>query len=591
MWSGLLSCFTVGFAGPPPARMVATLPGLPTTAPYTYFSGYLDAGIPPSGLGTMYFHYICAMAPNWEQKPLTIWYNGGPGAPSTFGLFQEFGPFLLTVDSLNTADYKKTGVPTPIFNPWTWANATSLCEIDSPAPMGASYCTEGNGSAASRGGPGGDPYSCGPWTDRTTAAANHRAHIAFFQTAFPEYEASQQPVSLVGESYAGVYVPLFAERWMDDPIRGPHGTLINFKGFAVGDGFPACVPQPGKPIDWCVDLNNVEFFKYPNALPGPYWDVEFFHGHSQMSEELYFAITEGCSEAELKGKSAPAPLGDACLLLLEEMSKQVGFFYAYNLYEACPGEVPTTSTDSTSAPFSVPAAARASRSLTSRMTANRTLQSFPRRMLAGSARPRWTSPSNLVPSPGDGDTGLGAPCLASAMDEYFALNVTKIGLGIPLDNNFIVLDNGIGFNYTTDASFVGHVYEKAIRAGKRVLIYEGDSDACGLQTAPIEDIWVPFLGNGTRSSDGWTPVGPLTTPSSRPLGLELTKPWRPFGLLPAGRKVQGGFSMEWAHGQVTFVSIRGAGHLAPLYRPAAAFTMMHAYQLAEPLPPPFYPSP
>lgn len=56
-------------------------------------------------------------------------------------------------------------------------------------------------------------------------------------------------------------------------LPAPAGKLINFKGFAVGDGFPACIPQPGKPIDWCVDLNNVEFFKYPNALPGPYWDV------------------------------------------------------------------------------------------------------------------------------------------------------------------------------------------------------------------------------------------------------------------------------------------------------------------------------
>jgi serine carboxypeptidase-like clade 1 len=60
-------------------------------------------------------------------------------------------------------------VPTPVYNPWTWANASSLCEIDSPAPMGASYCTEGNGTAGSEGGPGGDAYSCGPWTDQVTA--------------------------------------------------------------------------------------------------------------------------------------------------------------------------------------------------------------------------------------------------------------------------------------------------------------------------------------------------------------------------------------------------------------------------------------
>jgi len=192
-------------------------------------------------------------------------------------------------------------------------------------------------------------------------------------------------------------------------------------------------------------------------------------------------------------------------------------------------------------------------------------------------------------APGDGDSGLGAPCLASAMDEYFGANATKTALGIPADNNFIVLDNGIGFNYTTDSAFVGYVYAKGLEAGKRILVYEGDSDACGLQTAPIEDIWAPFFGNGTRHPDQWTPVGPLNTTDSRPLGLPLTQQWRPFGVFPAGRKVQGGFSMAWADGQATFVSIRGAGHLAPLFRPAASYTMMAAYQRDEPMPKPFWP--
>ena len=106
----------------PPVRQPATLPGVASTAPYEYYSGYLNAGVPPSGHGLMFFHYICAMAPAWQSKPLSIWYNGGPGAPSTFGLFQEFGPYLLTSESLTTAEYKQTNIPTPLFNPWTSAD-------------------------------------------------------------------------------------------------------------------------------------------------------------------------------------------------------------------------------------------------------------------------------------------------------------------------------------------------------------------------------------------------------------------------------------------------------------------------------------
>lgn len=185
---------------------------------------------------------------------------------------------------------------------------------------------------------------------------------------------------------------------------------------------------------------------------------------------------------------------------------------------------------------------------------------------------------------GDGDSGLGAACLVDSMEVYFRSNATLTALGIPLDNNFIVLDNGIGMNYTTDAPFVGPVYERALKAGLRVLVYEGDSDASGLQTLPMYDVWVPFFGNG---SGVWTPAGRLNAsdPAARPLGLPLTQPWRPFGVLPAGRKVQGGYVMEWADGQATFVSIKGAGHLAPTYRPSAAYTMMEAFIGNKPLPP------
>jgi len=418
--------------------------------------------------------------------------------------------------------------------------------------------TEGNGSTGSVGGPGGDAYSCGPWSDKTTADANHQAHIAFFNDAFPEFETSQQPVYLIGESYAGVYVPLFVNAWLDDPIKGPNNVTINFGGFAVGDGFPSCVSVEGKPVDWCVDLNNVGFFRYPNALSGPYWDVEFFHGHSQMSESLYHEIYETCTLSELKG--IDMPLSSKCANLLDDrMTKEVGFFYAYNVFEACTNEVPSS---------------KKSMSVTRRH----------HRLTNGNAGVKKSTEktTTLLPDHGNGDSGLGAPCLGSAMNTYFSSNVTKQALGIPLSNNFIALDNGIGFNYTTDASFVGYVYDKAVKAGKRVLVYEGDTDACGLQTAPIQDVFVPFFGNGTGT---WTPFGRLESS----LGLEMTQNWRPFGVLPEGRKVQAGFVIEWENGQVRFASIRGAGHLAPLYRPSASYTLMDAFYKGTSLPPSIYP--
>lgn len=224
----------------------------------------------------------------------------------------------------------------------------------------------------------------------------------------------------------------------------------------------------------------------------------------------------------------------------------MGFFYAYNVLEACPEQVP-------------PSARRRAEAVRRDGTVDRF---------------------------GNGDTGLGPACLGDAQNAYLGLDVTKRALGIPLSNNFIVLDNGIGFNYTTDAPFVGPVYRRAVREGKRVLIYETDMDASGLSTAPMEDIWVPFFANDTAGV--WTPAGRLggSDPAFAPLGLEMTTSWRPWGVLPVGRRVQGGFVIEWERGQVSFASIRGAGHLAPYYRPAAAFTLMSAFQAGTSLPPP-----
>jgi hypothetical protein len=247
----------------------------------------------------------------------------------------------------------------------------------------------------------------------------------------------------------------------------------------------------------------------------------------------------------------------------------VGFFYAYNLFEACPEQVPPArglagAVSADSVPLSLPTNAP--------LTARRRAEA----RLGQDAGDQF----------GDGDTGLGPACLGAAHNEYLGLEVTKRALGIPLSNRFIVLDNGIGLNYTTDAPFVGHVYRRAIQQGKRVLIYETDMDASGLSTAPIEDIWVPFFANDT---DGvWTPAGRLgrPDPASAPLGLEMTASWRPWGVLPVGRAVQGGFVIEWERGQVSFASIRGTGHLASYYRPAAAFTLMSAFQAETSLPPP-----
>eukprot|EP00931_Biecheleriopsis_adriatica_P063757 TRINITY_DN38675_c0_g1_i1.p1 TRINITY_DN38675_c0_g1~~TRINITY_DN38675_c0_g1_i1.p1 ORF type:complete len:368 (+),score=83.25 TRINITY_DN38675_c0_g1_i1:99-1106(+) len=316
---------------------------------------------------------------------------------------------------------------------------------------------------------------------------------------------------------------------MEDPVPG-----LNFKGFAVGDGWPGCVQQPGKDVNWCIDLDNVGLFEYPNALPGPYWDVEFFHGRSQMSTELYNDIRRTCTEEELRGKTMP--LSVSCKALMKEMSEEVGIFDPYNVFNACP---PGASSDALG-----------------KHGANRAARSR-------AAAARFGSSGQDKVSPGDGDGGVGSPCLGDSISEWLMKPETLSAIGAPAKSKFINLDNGHGFNYTTDRSFVGDVYERAIKQGMRVLVYEGDIDACGLGTLPLEEIWVPIF-------DGL---------------VNRTQRWRPWAV-ETGKPILGGYAYEWDGGRVRFASLRGAGHMSPLNRPHAAYTLIDALTQERRLPPP-----
>ena len=521
----LLATVATASLTPPSRHEIKSLPGwinddsTSAALPSKMFTGYLDAGTPPSGVGTMYFHYwLVESERDPTTDPVLIWYNGGPGASSLFGLLQEWGPLRLLETSYDE-NYNKTGIPTPQFNPYRWTKTHTVVAIDSPPPMGLSFCSEA--------GPAGNATSCGPWTDKSVFKANHAAHRTLFTSVFPELAAN--PVYFTGESYAGIYLPGFANEMMMDPIPN-----VNFQGWAIGDGWTGCVPVAGKPPNWCIDLDNVGMFKYPNVEPGPYYDVEYFHGHSQFSNSLYRDIQSTCTQAELKGTE---DMPEACQALIQQMADEVGLFFAYNLYNACPSGTMAT------------------KAVQDKHGANQALRS--RRQWLKSFQ--YGVAGNLNPKGGD-SSGLSSPCLGNAMNDWFLLPETLAAIGAPNNSAFINLDNGHGFDYTSDQTFVGPIYEKAIKAGLNILVYEGDVDACGLQTSNVEDVFVPLF-------DGI---------------MNKTQRWRPW--TTDGYKSMGGYVIEWAHRNAQFVSVRGSGHLVPLNRPHVSEVMMNAFTQGKPLP-------
>lgn len=181
---------------------VPNLPQAPVSYDFSIFSGYLDI---PNSKGKS-LHYVFLESQNDPKTdPLILWLNGGPGCSSMDGLFYEHGPFLFIGEGLNLTE-----------NAYSWNTNASVIYLESPAGVG--YSLLGNASNTT--------------DDQITAHDNLQALLQFF-AEFPEYK--QNDFYIMGESYAGIYVPTLAYNVIAYNQATSRDT-INLVGIAVGNG-------------------------------------------------------------------------------------------------------------------------------------------------------------------------------------------------------------------------------------------------------------------------------------------------------------------------------------------------------------------
>ncbi|KAM4062888.1 serine carboxypeptidase [Hirsutella rhossiliensis] len=188
------------------------------------FTGWVN--IPGQFPTNLFFWFVEAREPT---ESLAIWLNGGPGASSLLGLFSENGPCEVVERGLEDYD--------TVAREWGWDRASNMLFIDQPNQVGFSYDTPTNGTFSAFNGSASTPPSrpddsLPPWasangtfstndprgTANTTRAAAMAAWHAIqgFLTTFPQYQPSANAsvaLSLVAQSYGGVYGPVFAETW------------------------------------------------------------------------------------------------------------------------------------------------------------------------------------------------------------------------------------------------------------------------------------------------------------------------------------------------------------------------------------------
>eukprot|EP00756_Hemistasia_phaeocysticola_P038019 Hpha_TRINITY_DN16733_c1_g2::TRINITY_DN16733_c1_g2_i14::g.80351::m.80351/K16296/SCPL-I; serine carboxypeptidase-like clade I len=307
-------------------------------------------------------------------------------------------------------------------------------------------------------------------------------------------EFSKNDLYLSGESYAGQYIPNIA----DYILRNASDRLSNLKGIAVGNG---C---------WGGDEHTVQC----NGPNEEKVDVDLFHGKGLLSNKLRDQVYKSC------GWNAGGQKSAECNTDLDKVDKAVGPHNVYNVYDNCPGAAQWAS-------------------------ASGKTMGWLRRFLRNNLhRPEAVEEAKALG--GGYHWACGGDDAVASLFERKDVQ-TALHLGSPATTKF---------SYSASGPASQLLYPFLVQK-IRVLIYNGDADAC-----------VPYIGNEEWTTD-LAKTGAVTE-------KEAWRPWYATESVPAGYVTSYNVANSTAN-DFRFVTIRLAGHMVPTYRPKAAFAFFSRF--------------
>eukprot|EP00927_Polykrikos_kofoidii_P076899 TRINITY_DN73912_c0_g1_i1.p1 TRINITY_DN73912_c0_g1~~TRINITY_DN73912_c0_g1_i1.p1 ORF type:complete len:579 (-),score=71.91 TRINITY_DN73912_c0_g1_i1:14-1750(-) len=261
------------------------------------YAGYYTIRGTGASPSPRYFFWLLESRREPTIDPLLMWLNGGPGCSSISGLLTENGPCRLDAHGKSTVN-----------NPYSWTDRANVIWVDQPSAVG---------------------FSSGPayvGSENQVAAAMY----GFLQQLFGSTELkkfAKHDFFLMGESYAGHYVPAIAHRiWRGNQLF--EGRAINLKGIGIGNGITVPSIQYGYYEQMAVDggLGLGGSLKH-----GVIKDPQIL---CEMRADVHSCIqtARACEEGSIRSQT--------CVDALWQCQSQIGAYQAtglspYNMRQTC----------------------------------------------------------------------------------------------------------------------------------------------------------------------------------------------------------------------------------------------------------------
>lgn len=361
--------------------------------------------------------------------------------------------------------------------------------------------------------------------DESSAQQNLEAVLDFFQK-FPDFKRNDFYIS--GESYAGIYVPFLAAKILEYNKTAEEVKKVMLKGILVGNGV----------TDWKYDTTP--------AL------IDFAFTHGIYSVETRNRYVSFCLDG---------PDDDDCKDAENEVMQSFETINIYDIYRTCwnakssssankraTGNLAFLSAAGAGADDSSFASKASKFQYTPWVLKRTALQQQSNNKKINNDKNLSENASVYLSNDSSDNLTTTPPCTDSVgPDSFFNNPVVKEALFVRPELTWGMCSDRVGNNYQIDTekgSFF--LYKDLIASGIKILIYSGDTDAA-----------VPF--NGTQR---WI----------KNLNLEVINKWRSWRI---NKNLVAGYIENYKG--LTFVTVKGTGHMVPQWKRAEAFYMLNQF--------------